>query len=271
MASTLHHVPTRFGRLTFRAEGPEAGAPLLLLQRFRGTLDDWDPEFLARLAEGRRIIRFDNAGIGASEGEVPTSVDGMAEVALAFMDAVGLEQADILGWSLGGFVAQHLAHRAPDRVRRLIIAGSGPGGVAEGPQPHPKVPEVMAHPQNTEYDFLFLFFTETEAGRAAGCAHLRRLGAVADRVPAVTGAAFMAQLRAISGASGLRERLGRLGMPVLVANGVADVMIPAYRSYVIAQEAPDAKLVLYPDAGHGFLFQHIADFTAEVGRFLADH
>ncbi|GJD64043.1 alpha/beta fold hydrolase [Methylobacterium frigidaeris] len=271
MPTPLQTVATPFGELAFRAEGPQTGTPLLLLQRFRGTLDDWDPDFLSRLAEGRRVIRFDNAGIGASGGTVPTSVEGMAEVARAFMDAAGLARADILGWSLGGFVAQHLAHAAPERVRRLIIAGSGPGGVAEGPQSHPRVPEVMAHPHNTEEDFLFLFFTGTDTGRAAGRAHLRRLAALPERVPAVTGPAVLAQMRAIGGAAGLRERLGGLAMPVLVANGVADVMIPAYRSYVIAREAPDAKLVLYPDAGHGFLFQHIADFTAEIGRFLADH
>ncbi len=187
------------------------------------------------------------------------------------MDATGLAQADILGSSLGGFVAQHLAHAAPKRVRRLVIAGSGLSGDAEGPQSHPRVPEVMAHPQNTEEYFLFLFFTGTETGRAAARAQLRRLTALPERVPAVTGPAFLAQLRTIGGAAALRERLGGFAMPVLVANGVADVTIPAYCSYVVAQEAPDAKLVLYPDAGHSFLFQHIADFTAEVGRFLTDH
>jgi pimeloyl-ACP methyl ester carboxylesterase len=247
MASTLRHADTRFGALAYREDGAGSGLPLLLLQRFRGTLDDWDPDFLRRIASGRRVIRLDNAGIGGSEGAVPETLGGMAEVVVSFLDAIGLQRIDLLGWSLGGIVAQHVALSIPGRIRRLVIAGSGPGGVAEGPQPHPKVRETMAHAENGAEDFLFLFFAGSARSRAAGLAYLGRLAAVVDRVPAVSGAAFMAQLKAIAALQELRERLSELSMPVLVANGIADVMIPAYRSYVIASEAPDARLVLYPD------------------------
>ena len=267
--TTLQHVETRLGTLAYREEGSGPGLPLILCQRFRGTLDDWDPDFLAPLTANRRVIRFDSAGIGGSQGAVPDSLDGIAEVAIAFLDAMKLEQIDLLGWSLGGFVAQHVALAVPDRIRRLVVAGSGPGGPSEGPEPHPRVREVMAHPQNGEEDFLFLFYADSDNSRSAGRANLSRLAAVPDRVPDVTAAGFMSQLKAIGTARGVRDRLAELSMPVLVANGAHDVMIPAYRSYIISQEAPDAKLILYPDAGHAFLFQYPQEFAAEVSRFLA--
>ena len=269
MSGPLEHVETAHGRIAYRRDGEGDGLPLVLLQRFRGTIDDWDPDFLAPLAAQRRIIRLDNAGIGGSDGTVPDTVDGMAEVVLSFLDALGLSRVDLMGWSLGGFVAQHVALAAPERIRRLIISGSGPGGVSEGPQPDPRVPGVMAHPKNGAADFLFLFFAPSASSRAAGTASLERLARVEARVPEVTAAAFTAQLKAIGQSPGVRDRLGQFTMPVLVANGAQDVMIPAYRSYVIAQEAPNAKLILYPNAGHGFLFQYAEDFADEVNRFLA--
>jgi len=262
----LKHIDTARGRIAYRINGE--GPPLLLCQRFRGTLDDWDPAFIAPLAACRTVIRFDNAGIGASEGDVPETLDGMAEVVVAFIDALELDSVDLLGWSLGGFVAQHVALRVPQRIRRLIIAGSGPGGVSEGPEPHPRVREVMGHPSNGADDFLFLFFADSSTSRAAGLAYLDRLAAVADRVPPVKGPAFVGQLKAIGSSPGVRDRLGGLSMPVLVANGHSDTMIPAYRSYVISQEAPNAKLILYPDSGHAFLFQFAEEFSGEVNRFL---
>lgn len=264
----LEYVQTPHGSLAYRIDGAGEGPPLVLLQRFRGTLDDWDPQLIALLSAQRKVIRLDNAGIGGSDGAVPADLEGMADVALAFLDAMGLEVVDLMGWSLGGFVAQHVALKAPGRIRRLIVAGSGPGGAAEGPEPHLKVRETMAHGQNNADDFLFLFFADSDSSRAAGRAHLARLASVVDRVPAVTGAAFMDQLKAIGASPGVRDRLAQLTLPVLVANGNHDVMIPAYRSYIISQEAPDAKLVLYPDAGHAFLFQYPEAFADEVARFL---
>jgi pimeloyl-ACP methyl ester carboxylesterase len=265
----VQDVETPHGRLAYRVDGVGEGPPLVLLQRFRGTLDDWDPALIERLSAERQVIRLDNAGIGGSQGVVPADLEGMADVALTFLEALNLDVVDLMGWSLGGFVAQHLALKAPGRIRRLIVAGSGPGGAAEGPEPHPKVRETMAHGQNNEEDFLFLFFADSDTSRVAGRAHLARLAQVADRVPAVTGPAFMGQLKAIGVSPGVRDRLAQLTLPVLVANGAHDVMIPAYRSYIISQEAPDAKLVLYPDAGHGFLFQYAGAFADEISRFLA--
>lgn len=259
---------TPHGRIAWRADGPAQGLPLLLLQRFRGTMDDWDPAFIAALAENRRVIRFDSAGIGRSEGSVPDSVAGMAAVAAEVIGALGLFQVDLLGWSLGGVVAQQFALDYPHRVRRLIVAGSSPGGIADGPAPHPRVPQVMTRAENDENDFLFLFYPETETAAAAGRASLARIAGQPGRGPKVSAEGFMGQVKAISSWPGVLHRVNELRMPILIANGAHDVMLPAYRSYVLSQQAPDAKLVLYPDAGHAFLFQEIEDFTAEIERFL---
>lgn len=267
--SDIKFLQTKAGRLAYRVMGPAGGVPLLLANRFRGTLDDWDPAFLALLARSRTVVTFDSAGIGRSEGEVPTTIAGMADVAAEVVAALGFEQVDVLGWSLGGLVAQETALDHPTIVRRLIVAGSSPGGIGDGPKQHPRVQEVMTHATNTEDDFLFLFFPETDTARAAGRAYYARLKAITNRGPAVTGPSFMNQIKAFSSWSGVRDRLAELKIPVLVANGQHDVMIPAYRSYVLAQEVANGKLVLYPDAGHAFLFQCADDFTAEIDRFLS--
>lgn len=260
---------TPHGRLALRHDGPAGGVPLVLLPRFRGTMDDWDPAFIAALSADRRVIRFDSAGIGRSGGQVPDTISGMAVVAAAVIRRLGLEVVDVLGWSLGGVVGQQLALDTPALVRRLIVAGSSPGGISDGPQPHPRVPQVMTRPVNDDADFLFLFYPETETAVAAGRASLARITAQPDRGPPVTAEAFLAQARAISAWPGVLHRARDLRLPVLVANGAHDVMLPAYRSFVLSQQAPDAKLILYPDAGHAFLFQDIADFAAEIDLFLA--
>ena len=170
--STL--LPTKDGSLAVRVDGDPDKAPLLLCQRFRGTMDDWDPEFVARLSTARRVIRFDNLGIGESSGETPNTVRGMAEVVPLLLDALGIDAVDLLGWSLGGYVGQTVALTWPERVRHLVIAGSGPGG-PDGPPPHPRVAEIAAKTAAARADVQFLFFTETEAGTAAARRHFDRI------------------------------------------------------------------------------------------------
>jgi pimeloyl-ACP methyl ester carboxylesterase len=262
--------PTRFGKLAVRVDGGAELPPLLLCQRFRGTMEEWDPEFIARLAAHRRVIRFDSAGIGESEGQTPNTVAGMAEIVPALLDALGIEKIDLLGWSLGGYVAQTVALSQPGRVRRLVIAGSGPGG-PDGPPPHPRVAEIAAKQVAAREDIRFLFFTETETGVAAAERHFERIRL--GEHPAVAAESGVRQREAIvawwKGEGAARARLPELRLPVLVANGVSDVMIPAEHSFAIARPAPNAKLILYPDAGHAFLFQYAEDFTGEVLNFLA--
>ena len=267
--SPIQWLETANGRLAYRLDGPEGGIPLLLLQRFRGTMDDWDPAFIAAISVDRRVIRFDSAGIGRSEGQVPETIAGMAAVAAGVVAQLGLTQVDVLGWSLGGVVAQQFTLDFPHLVRRLIVAGSSPGPVADGPQQHPRVPQVMTKSENDDEDFLFLFYPETDNAVAHGRASLARIRAQADLGPKTSALGFMGQVKAISTWPGVLHRVNELRLPVLVANGAHDVMLPAYRSYVLSQQAPDAKLILYPDAGHAFLFQVIDDFAREIDQFLS--
>ena len=248
--------------------------PLVLLHRFRGTIDDWDPALLDRLAEHRQVIVFDNSGVGRSTGAVPSTIQGMADGAVQFIRSLGLNQVDLLGWSMGGAVAQQIALEHPELVRRLVLAGTGPGGVAEAPRAPAHVWEVAPKLVNDDEDFLYLFFPEHEDGRAAGIAHLARLGQRdEDRGPAVSLEGVTAQAIAIfewaKGEGSSLPRLGEITIPVLVANGVDDVMIHAHNSYVMAQRLPNAELILYRRAGHGFLFQHPERFARAVTEFLA--
>lgn len=265
----IDYIDSPDGRIALRRDGPDTGIPLVLLQRFRGTMDDWDPEFIAAIAAERPVIRFDSAGIGRSGGRVPDDISGMARIASRVLQTVTMGAADVLGWSLGGVVAQQLALDAPQLVRRLIIAGSSPGGITDGPQPHPRVPKVMTRGVNDAPDFLFLFYPETESAVALGNASLARIAAQPEMGPPVTAEAFMAQVKAISSWPGVLHRVRELRLPILVANGAHDVMLPAYRSFVLSQQAPDAKLILYPDAGHAFLFQDIEDFSRQIDLFLS--
>jgi pimeloyl-ACP methyl ester carboxylesterase len=269
IATESKMVPTRFGKLAIRVDGRTDMPPLLLCQRFRGTMEEWDPEFISRLAADRQVIRFDSAGIGESEGETPNTVAAMAEIVPDLLDALGIERTDLLGWSLGGYIAQIVALNWPQRVRRLVIAGSGPGG-PDGPPPHPRVAEIAAKQNAARDEIRFLFFTETETGIAAGERHFARIR-LGERM-SVTPEAGRRQREAIvawwKGEGSARARLPELSLPVLVANGVTDVMIPAEHSFAIARTAPNAQLILYPDAGHAFLFQYAEDFTGQVLRFL---
>ncbi|WP_197514643.1 alpha/beta hydrolase [Mycobacterium sp. 852013-50091_SCH5140682] len=256
-------------RFHYRRFGAPGGVPLVLCMRLRGTIDHWDPQLLDALATEREVIVFDNRGTSFTTGTAPTSLDQLADGAIAFIRALGLHQVDVLGWSLGGIVAQGVALRAPDLVRRLIVAGSTPAGVPDQPTPPPRVGEVLQHAVNDDEDYLYLFFPETEQGRSAGLASLRRLDTrLVQSKAAVQDSTYRAQLGAIATFGGYYDRLGELRLPVLVANGAHDVMINSYASYAMSQKLPDAKVVLYSDAGHGFLFQHIDDFAGEVNSFL---
>lgn len=256
-------------RFHYRRFGSPGAIPLVLCMRLRGTIDHWDPALLDGLAATREVIVFDNRGTSASSGTAPTTIDGLADGGIAFIRALGLDRVDVLGWSLGGIVAQGIALGAPELVRRLIVAGSTPAGVPDQPSPSKKVGEILTHAVNDDEDYLYLFFAESDEARAAGKASLRRLDVRLEQSKAaVQDETYHGQLAAIAAFGGYYDRLGELKLPVLVANGAHDVMINSYATYVMSQKLPDAKVVLYSDAGHGFLFQHIDDFVHEVERFL---
>ena len=258
----------------YRSIGEPCGTPLVLVNRFRGTMDEWDPAFLDRVASGRHVIIFDNSGVARSGGEAPHRLTGWAANVAAFGNALGYDQVDLLGFSFGGLVAQELTLQRPEFVRRLIIAGSGAGYV-EGANVNPKAIEVATKPANTDEDFLYLFFKDTPTSQSAGRAHLARLRERADAFSErVSEPTWKAMLSAGSDVgkpeTSLLHRVGAIRQPVLVANGVEDVMIPTYQSYALAQAIPDARLIIYPNSGHAFLFQYPEEFGDEVLRFLND-
>jgi len=262
-------IETTSGQVAVRAEGAPNAPTLLLCQRFRGAIEDWDPRLITALARKRRVIRFDMPGIGASPGETPDSVRDMAAVVLALLDALGLDCVDMLGWSLGGYIAQSFTLTWPQRVRRLVIAGSGPGG-PDAPPAHPRVAEIALKQEATREEIAFLFFPETEEGRAAAAEHLDRIR-YGERPPTRQDSGLRQRTAIVNwtkGANAAKLRLHELALPVLVANGINDVMVPAENSFIIARTAPDAKLVLYPRSGHAFLFHYAQAFADEIERFL---
>jgi pimeloyl-ACP methyl ester carboxylesterase len=261
---------------TYRRMGPQGGVPLVLLHRFRATIDWWDPEFLDLLAVGHDVIVFDNVGIGYTTGEPRDSLEGLAQGAIEFIEALGLPRADVLGWSLGGIVAQRVALRRPELVRKVVVAGSGPAGWVPGAPPmSEKVLGIMAKPQFDTDDLMYLFYPETDAARAAGREHFDHVSTrLAAGGPGVSEAAANGLLTAVGKLLQVpfdqtQAELEAIKHPVLYANGLHDVMIPAHASYVAIQHLDNATLVLYSDAGHGFLFQHAKAFATEVTNFLA--
>ncbi|AII03209.1 MULTISPECIES: alpha/beta fold hydrolase [Rhodococcus] len=264
------------GRFTYRRFGPRGGIPLVLVHRFRATVDWWDPEFLDILAADRDVIVFDNIGIGYTGGEALITVEGFGAGAVDFIDALGLSEVDLLGWSFGGVVAQAITLTRPSLVRKLIVAGSGSGLAPNMPSITERVLQIMAKPNADLEDTLYLFYPETEEARKLGLEHFDKVSAaMPPGAPVVSEEAAMGQLQAITAALAtpweqVVENLKTITQPVLYANGMHDVMIHAFASYSAVEHLPSAKLALYSDAGHAFLFQHLEEFTTEVKRFLAD-
>jgi pimeloyl-ACP methyl ester carboxylesterase len=258
-------------RFAYRQLGPNGGPPVIFLNHLGAVLDNWDPRVVDGIAARHRVITFDNRGIGASKGRTPHSVPEMARDAVAFIRALGFDQVDLLGFSLGGFVAQVIAQEEPQLVRKMVLAGTGPAG-GEGID---KVTSLtigdMAKAALTFKDpKYYLFFTKTANGRSAARQFLKRLKERTDnRDKPISPVAFRAQLKAIH-AWGRQEPVDLTGIqqPVLVANGDHDRMVPSSNSVDLARRLPNAQLTLYPDAGHGGIFQYHEDFVDEALKFV---
>ena len=262
------------GRFGYRRFGVGSGVPLILVTRFRGTIDHWDPALLEVLARERDVILVDYPGVNTSDGSTPATVRGLGNGIAQFIGALGLERADLLGWSLGGYVVQDLALNHPGLVRRLVVAASGPGAVPGTPAPPARVWEAARRPVNDDDDFLYMFFPDTPNGRQASLASLRRLDARltasgADTDPGSVAAQAAALTGWGKGEDTAWERLAELRLPVLVGAGAQDHMMHPFGAYSMAQRLPNAKIIIYTDSGHGFLFQHADDFGEEVLRFLS--
>jgi pimeloyl-ACP methyl ester carboxylesterase len=258
----------------YRRFGRGNAPPLVCLQHFTGTLDNWDPAVTDPLARSREVILFENAGLGRSTGEVPTTVAGMAEHALAFLDALGLRQVDLLGFSLGGMVAQEIALARPSLVRKMLLVGTAPrGGEDIMHMEKPELKRILEDPRIQGLDKLVgLFFPPDQMAQSAGKAFVGRLGLRKDWEP-VSGPkvaqAQIAAFRAWEQPDGQRfEYLRRITHPCLVVNGVFDNMIPVRNSYFLGEHLPNAMLLTYPDAGHGSLFQYPESFVRQALLFL---
>jgi pimeloyl-ACP methyl ester carboxylesterase len=250
--------------------------PLVLLQHFRGNLENWDPPLVDALARKRRVVAFDNVGIGATTGTTPNTMEQMAHDALFFIDALEVPQVDILGFSIGSFVAQEIALIRPDVVRRVVLASSAPRGGAGMHGWGPEVINAVGQPQPDPAGYLDVFFTSSPASRQAGQEALGRIyGRTVDDVDEFPSwSSRMAQYDAvcdwgIPNHSAL-QRVSAISHPVFIANGDSDPMIPPHFSHLLAGLIPQAKIKIYPDAAHGFLFQHASEFAADVNEFLND-
>jgi len=255
----------------YRELGPRGGIPLVLLHHFTAVLDDWDPRVIDGIATTRHVIAFDNRGVGGTGGSVPHTIDEMAEDAVAFIRALGHEQVDLLGFSLGGGIAQVIMLNHPKLVRRAILAGTGPrggGGIEKMPliagSAYTKAALTLRDPRH------FLFFNRNATGKRAATEYMARIKErTTDRDKRVSMQARLAQLKAIREAGlGTPHDLGKITQPVFVANGDNDVMVASSHSEDLARRIPGAKLAIYPDSGHGGVFQYHREFVPAVLEFL---
>ena len=276
VTASTQFLQARAERYAYRRFGnPSTHLPLLFLQHFTGTLDNWDPAVTDAIALDREVILFDNAGVGRSSGSVPPTVAGMAGHALAFLKALGLETCDVLGFSLGGMVAQQMVQDRPSVFRKIILVGTAPrGGEDIMHLEKPTLAKYLQDPSLKGYAVLQkIFFAPTESSQAAGQAFIERLAQRKnDLEPASGPAVAQAQIAAFrewEQFTGERfADLKSIRQPALVVNGIFDEMIPVRNSYYLSAHLPNAVLMTYPDSGHGSLFQFHDSFTRQAAAFL---
>ena len=248
------------------------GTPVILLTHLAAVLDNWDPRVVDGIAAKHHVVAFDNRGVGASTGSPANTIEQMADDAITFIKAKGFKQVDLFGFSMGGMIAQEIVLKEPRLVRKLILTGTGPAGG----------PGISTVAGVANYDLLrasltgqdpkqYLFFTRTPNGIEAGKAFLKRLQErTENRDKEIAVAAYVAQLQALSAWGQKRPAdLSVVRQPVLVANGDHDRMVPTSNTYDLAKRLPNSELIVYPDAGHGGIFQYHEDFVPKALAFLA--
>jgi pimeloyl-ACP methyl ester carboxylesterase len=270
ITAKTHYVESNGIRYAYRRFGSAKGIPLLLLQHFRGGMDNWDPLVTDGLAYGRPVILFNNAGVASTSGETPDTIEAMADHVAVFVKALDLSKVDVLGFSLGGYVAQSFALNYADLIRRLVLVGTGPRNGE--PPSDPRIREVAGNAVPSLEDFLYLFFGPTESGREAGKAFWERRHQRKDADVPSSVQTMQAQTAAIVEWRQPRgERyaeLKRIMHPTLIVNGNNDIMVPTVNSFRLQQCIPNAQLILYPNAGHGSHFQYPQLFVEHAKLFL---
>ena len=257
----------------YRRFGTQTGLPLVMLQHFRGNLDNWDPALTDALAVEREVILVDYPGVGSSSGEFGPTISDTARRIIAFADALGLGEIDLLGFSIGGFVAQEIALVRPTLVRRLILAATGPKG-APGMHGWRDDIAAAARGESKPENLLYIMFAHTDASQAKGMEFLGRFmqrqeGRDAPTSDAARDAQYDAIVEWGIPYHAALQRLTGIGSPTLVIQGDGDLMIPTKLSHLMAGLIPGAQIRIYPDAAHGFLFQYPAEVASEVNAFLS--
>jgi pimeloyl-ACP methyl ester carboxylesterase len=284
LSMTQHNhetAPTQFVetngiRFAYRRFGNAAGVPLVFNQHFTGTMDHWDPAVTDGFARDREVILFNNAGVSSSSGEVPARIEKMGANAVAFIKALGLTEVDVLGFSIGGFVAQEIALQAPDLVRRLVLVGTGPRAGEGMATLTPEAQGIFgATYDEPDHLWLHVHFTNSEESQAAGREFLKRFRRRAEnRDPEVNEKVVPAQIEAIGEWGAPRDKpfeyLKSIRQPTLVVNGGKDVIIYSVNSFILQQQLPDAQLILYPDANHGSQYQYPEQFVRHASAFLSE-
>ncbi|WP_328835906.1 alpha/beta hydrolase [Streptomyces europaeiscabiei] len=256
----------------YRELGPKGGIPVVFFVHLAATLDNWDPRIIDPVARGRHVIAFDNRGVGASTGQVPDSVEAMADDAYTFVKALGYDKIDVFSFSLGGMVAQALVVKHPELIRKLVLTGTGPKGGKD-------IDKVAG---TTYWDILratltrsdpkeFLFFNRNSTGKPAARAFVNRLKErTIDRDAEIKVKAFQTQLKAIKkwGRS-TPDDLSTITQPTLIANGDNDRMVPSVLSEDLHRRIKDSQVIIYPDSGHGGIFQYHQEFAPVAVEFLA--
>lgn len=259
-------------RYAYRRFGKAGTRPLLFLGYFNSNMDAWDPKVINSIARDHDVILFDNAGVGASGGETPSMVEAMGQHCLAFCRALGVKEVDVVGFSLGGMIAQHLALTHPDVIKRLILLGAGPRG-GEGMTFTELSPEEQSDPVAF---LLAAFFAPSEASQAAGRDYVKRLESrEKDRDLPVSRNSAVAQLAAIRDwgtvpSNGRYDSLKNITQPTLIIHGNKDIVVAPINALILAQHLPDAQLIVYSDSSHGTQYQHAEMFLEHLKLFLND-